>query len=579
VVVDAAAPRPPVLVEIDVTEDPSADRWHVTYHLAKPVIGLRFERGHDRFRTKSWTTTTDLAWRDAVGDEVVWAERPFQELTLSFPTSTGQRGYWLNVKFSDGGRLLFTGDFAVKLMTCSDSAAPIARMSGSIVARELGAEHDAGPMPDARGCDPTSAITSSVSKEDVRFTFRTTKTRHVQVQSERAVGELVWSPPSRPSDGTYVYFGDLEAHETPFGRAIIDPALPAWMLDAATTNVPKMLDWFEKETLVPLPKKPFVFLSFEPPGEGTSVKGGGLPGVVQLAASGIGWKNDGADERSEWLEFLAHETFHIWNGDLFHSTDEWLPEGSSEYVARRALLDLGLIDSARFRRDVLRAANSCMTTLESVPLDRAPHDNRPQYPCGATLLAWADVIARDHRSTVAAILGRTFTSRGDGWYCGDVFLRELAKIEPNAARLEPFDRVLHRGVADHADELFRRMLSRPDFPVTLGPAADGDLDTRTAHARVGVALAHCDCDHRVNLWTRDTGTDFGDSPECPHLRNVRVVAVEGHAIPAEAMAAYRAILERRAGSPLVLKVDGRSAPLNLTCRKDAPLPPFQKLLR
>jgi hypothetical protein len=58
-----------------------------------------------------------------------------------------------------------------------------------------------------------------------------------------------------------------------------------------------------------------------------------------------------------------------------------------------------------------------------------------------------------------------------------------------------------------------------------------------------------------------------------------VVGVEGHAVPAEAAAAYHAFLERRPDRPISLKLDGQKAPASLTCRSDAQMPPIQHLLR
>jgi hypothetical protein len=288
-----------------------------------------------------------------------------------------------------------------------------------------------------------------------------------------------------------------------------------------------------------------------------------------------GWKNDDVG-RVRWLDFLAHELFHIWNGDMFR-TDPWISEGSSDLFAWRALLGLGVIDRARFRHELLSAANTCMMMIGRRPV-LGFHYDRSEYPCGATLLAWADAIAHDHGKTVGDVLGAAFAHAPPDHKLGtDDFMRELGALEPDRKRIEPFEHVLRQGVSDRIDELFQKALSRPDFAVTLADVSAADVDSGQAYRQVGTALARCDCDHRVNVTMRDGGLDYGDSPECAVLRSVRVVAIEGHPVPKDALAAYRAILERRQDT-LLLSLDGRKDPLKLTCRKDAELPPFKKLL-
>ncbi len=262
---------------------------------------------------------------------------------------------------------------------------------------------------------------------------------------------------------------------------------------------------------------------------------------------------------------------------MFRATDPWLSEGSSDLFAWRALLDLGIIDRARFHHEVLGEANACMMTIGRRPLLGFRYD-RPEYPCGATLLAWADAIGHEHGKTVGGILGAVFAhAPPDHKFGTDDFMRELGVLEPDTKRLEPFERVLRQGVSDRLDELLQKALSRPDFAVALVAVSGADVEQKQAYRQVGTELAHCDCDHRINVSMHDTGLDYGDSPECPVLRSVRVVAVEGHPVPKDALAAYRAILERRADT-LLVALDGHKDPLKLTCRKDAPLPPFKKLL-
>ena len=129
-------PTPAPAVDVTITEDPAADRWVASYHFAQPLMGVRFERGHDApFRAKSWRALADgkkpMEWGTSDGAEALSSVEPFSDLVVSFPTddSKKQSGYWLTATFSDGGRLLYTGHFAVALLPCGTGSSDILRTS------------------------------------------------------------------------------------------------------------------------------------------------------------------------------------------------------------------------------------------------------------------------------------------------------------------------------------------------------------------------------------------------------------------------------------------------------------------
>ena len=59
-----------------------------------------------------------------------------------------------------------------------------------------------------------------------------------------------------------------------------------------------------------------------------------------------------------WANFLAHELFHHWNGNMimgkdegdYFGTSEWFAEGATEYVANRTLVRTGIIAPSLFLR-------------------------------------------------------------------------------------------------------------------------------------------------------------------------------------------------------------------------------------
>ncbi len=401
-------------------------------------------------------------------------------------------------------------------------------------------------------------------------------------------GELQWDGAGlEPGQGTYVYFGNGKPQSTPFGDILLDPGLPSWMTESANKTVPSMLEWFGKTTGAPLTKKPVVFLSWGGTrSRGRSSKGGGLDGVVQLAVWGEGWIKDDDDTRYGWLQFLGHEMFHKWNGDMFRTRDgdaeAWLSEGSSDFFARRVLLEIGAIDKERYRREIVKAANACLLVIGRSGI----HPNqygRPEYPCGSTLFAWADAIARDHGKTAGDVLGGAFAAakaRGDSRYTTDDVLDQIRTIAGDAKATDPFEAVLRKGITEKADQLFMTELARPGFSVSLVPAGQAELeDSWEPYHQVGVQLSRCDCDHRLDFSSDENGIRFGDTPQCPTIRKLHVVAVMGHALPKDAAAAYQSILERKPDQPIALRTEGSNTSVSLTCRKDAEMAPYKELLR
>lgn len=65
-----------------------------------------------------------------------------------------------------------------------------------------------------------------------------------------------------------------------------------------------------------------------------------------------------ATNRTLWANYLAHELFHHWNGNMivgrddqqYFGTAEWFAEGATEYIANRTLVRTGVIDRDTYLR-------------------------------------------------------------------------------------------------------------------------------------------------------------------------------------------------------------------------------------
>lgn len=561
--VPAAPQTAPISISV---RERVGDRWEVTYRFLEPVRGIAFERGQNRFRGSKWIASADggetnVTWSEVDGREaiVVAASGLMKELKISLVTDTEAKvsDYLVNAAYSDGSRLFYTGHFAARPVRCPTSA-----------------------------CDGTQlTLADSLKAADIEWRFETEQGRDIQVLDRRATSSFEWRPMSgEPGQGTYVYFGNLMPRETSFGNVIMDPALPKWMRETADDFMPKLLAWFAKDTSTKLTFKPFIVVTAPAVDEpGRHSKGGTLPGLVQLAVWGEDWKKESPEVREAWLKFLAHELFHLWNGEMFQRRpgrgEAWLTEGSSDYFALRALRALGIIDDAKVGKFVVDAVNHCLVALGPLPLAKAWGWGTPEYTCGAVAWALADSIARSNDQTVGDVFGRVFASAKDRNYGTDDVLAELRKLGKADAPVALIGQIVRTGLTERAEARFAAELGNSGIAVqTIAPSAARLDDFRFA-SLVGRELARCDCDRRISFNLTERALAFDDVPQCSSLRGIRVVGLGKLVLPKDAALAYDALVARDDTVPIELRVEGKKEPLRLRCRDDYRRLPFKKLLK
>ena len=339
-------------------------RWGVRYSLPAPVDALVFERQTNKFRKGRWEVRTAGVEVGLVGDkEALVAQAPVREVELELNTFSEnlEDDYALFERYTDGSAILYTGHFNVR--------------------------------PARAGTGKTDSRPACT-----RFQLEGLASDEVVLEGKVAASPASYLDGGIGSDGTYVYFGRIAPLQTPNLVAIVNPR-PA-LLDAQSGHGPAAqgLRLLRGEAGGEAVVSSTVFFSYEPKGEGTSFKGGTLPGLVQLMVGGRGWQGDG-DDRAELFRFLAHEASHFWNGQMFHykASTEWMHEGSARAFEYRALLDFGLISRERFLELTSAAADACAEHLRAGALNGAGErrDFGAWYDCGATVaLATEAALAR-----------------------------------------------------------------------------------------------------------------------------------------------------------------------------------------
>jgi hypothetical protein len=447
-----------VLLHIRVDEPRGAGAWTVTYTLPAGAAGLQFERPvarrrADRFSVRPAIDGAAARWAVCGDDELLLLDHPADEgrqLTLAVPSETGwSDDYDLNYPFTDGSVLLYEGVLAARPVTCPKE-----------------------------GCCPAVALPGFDPPTGSRWTFRTEPNRGILLLDRAARGRLDWQlPPGLlPEDGTFVYLGDIGPIPDKRMTLILDPGLPSWVAADLRDLVSHLFEQYTRRMQVEIDFRPLIAASYEPSARsGTCSKGGGPEGVLQLALGCSGWRQPDDHLKRSLHSFLAHEMFHLWNGEYFRrqfvTLDQWISEGGSNYMAYLWLRDERLSSQEEFERSLVKAANRCLVELDGEPaLGDPPGGNEVFYDCGSVLHFVADHAIRAAAGGTQGI-DQLFVGlfqkalRTDRTYSTYDWLEVLQELTGSTSAVADIEHVLHQGVPDKADRFFQVLLERAGLEV------------------------------------------------------------------------------------------------------------------
>ena len=439
-------PPPPAPTAIDVDYDADADRWRVAWTVDPPTVALRFDRAAARGpRAATWIAGPGLTWRRDGDDDVLVAADGVARAGFAAAVDTDDRSPSrqppLHLRFSDGARLVFTG--------------------------ALGA--------DAELCDDTRC--------GVRARPRVWRLRApghvVVVGAARGDGDVTWDEAALDRRGTYAYVGRAPVI-TALGagvEVVADRGLPPWLAAETARLVPAALAEFTARTGL-APGAARVLVSHRPGGSGGgyAVRGRALTGVVQLEASGSRWRRRDAAAAALWRELVVHEFFHLWNGQIARRAerrDEWLSEGSSSFVAGRALRDARLLDATRYGRRIVAAANRCARGLVG-PLHAEAAD-ASYYDCGEVVQVVLDraLVASGGLWPVYARLFADAVARPSGAYATADLLALCTAAGADPAVLARVTALLDSGLGAAPTDAVRALLADGGIATTIVPARRG----------------------------------------------------------------------------------------------------------
>lgn len=360
--------------------------------------------------------------------------------------------------------------------------------------------------------------------------------------SEPALGDIVvegaegWSlvggPGANPLDG-FVYIGPHRGSADE-ARMIADPELPGWLI-ADTREALRLSTTFYARVLeTPPPGEPALFVGLLPPGDRLSHAGDMTQnGVINLQFNQQ-FVSVSRDVRFTDLitGFVAHEVFHVWQGDRYRDqpgiNGRWLNEGAAEYFSLLAQAEASGDDEA-MRLTLAGHLNRCVDIMAEhggglLQLTGAAAQST-RYSCGAVAQWMADA-ALQESGGVAAIWRRLLSAEG-GYDVAD-FRSLVTDVSGVNALLDGAPGIEGEVVGSLQRQGVRVELGDPG-PDAWSIAALWPLLQSTCDGQMGVFTD----EHRYHLDTGDRCGLLSGDPEA--------IAIEGHILAEQSEAAFDAV--------------------------------------
>ena len=264
---------------------------------------------------------------------------------------------------------------------------------------------------------------------------------------------------------------------------VVGKDVPATLASEIIHSTKRIMDFYRQHMIRASLRSPTIVLSIADDNNGMKIsknKGDVTDNgiiVLRFDASDI---RSSATSLNVIREFLAHELFHLWNGnDHAEEADWWLQEGGAEYASWRGISSLWP-DSAPMTDRVNAALRSCALYLASDPLRslKGGRSRQVRYTCGATAYWVIDLAAaRRDGGDMFDVLQRAMGSRGA--YSLVSFRTSVDALAPDANG--PLDNLLTEGGGERWFR-FVRMVSDLGAQIKITPPSDFVL-------RLGVAKA------------------------------------------------------------------------------------------
>lgn len=385
-------------------------------------------------------------------------------------------------------------------------------------------------------------------------------------------------PGTQPMDG-FVYIGPAHPDAAHATRTIIDPVLPGWLSHDATAALESSNAFYAHGLAMEPPGQPVLLMGSLPAEDRSTFIGDVTPnGVVNLQFAPDQLPPDREPRISDMIvPFVAHETFHVWQGDGFHDAGgvngRWLTEGSAEYFSLLAQAATSRPAAAHSREVLARRLGACLSAMDSRPqgllrLDEAAAQ-ATRYDCGTVSQWLADLQTREDGGLFA--VWRDLLGRADGYGVAD--FRAVLARRPSSG--DAGQTVLLDGGPDIRGGVLAALTS-------LGSGVEPADPGRSAWAGAALwPLLESSCSGQLGIRTEDGRFFLDTGDRCgPLSGDHEAVSIDGHRFDVSGEAAFRAVEAACAGQGAVSVglVDGGAVrEVRVTCDRPskAPAPAYR----
>jgi len=498
------------------------DDWLITYKFPEPVRGVAFNRQLNQFRHENWTVETPgIRLQVSEGQERIFStdHAPFDTVQIRLKSYfvTTPKDYEFFVRYTDGSALMYTGHYNILSL---------------------------------QGDNPETAKAIDDHEPLHHFTFTPAKGENIVVLGKvTRNSSLTWDDSEK--QGTYVYFGNIDPIETDYITAVVDPGLPQWLLKKTKLFLPKLFKFYSEKTGYHLTFKPAVYFNYVP-GEKDrqNNKGGTLPGLIQLALEGQDWKKEEHDQLAHLFKFLAHESAHLWNGQLFSDFGGhvWMHEGGADAFAYKTLLTLGIIDKKEYVDDLNGALTQCSSELFETPLNKAKEKKLfgLYYSCGTMINLLAE--AASLRSSKVDLYGfwkRLFDKanlRNPKKYDAEMYFETLLELGKDDILVSKIKELIETQLTDPSAFLKDVLTSQG---IVITETVTSKSSNRGFGRKILSALMQYDCKGKISISARKDRISVEGLPSCEHMKsNHEVIGLGPYHIIKQGALAYSWVFEQ-----------------------------------